>query len=81
MQNRQKKTIITWLKRFLGFLAIGVWMYVIFTISKSPTPFREQVPYCMISTMMIFGFLSMGFKGLEYWETQQEEQKNEEKNR
>ncbi len=68
MENRQKQTIITWLKRFLGFLAIGVWIYVIFTISSSPAPFAEQAPYCMGSTMMIFAILSMAFKGLEYWD-------------
>ena len=67
MKNEQKKTIIVWLKRFLGFLAIGVWGYVIFTISSSPAPFAEQAPYCMGSTMMIFAILSMVFKGLEYW--------------
>lgn len=68
MKLKQKQTIITWLKRLLGFLAITLWLYIIFTISQSPAPFREQAPYCMISTMMIFGLLSMGFKGLEYWE-------------
>ena len=68
MENRQTITIITWIKRFLGFLAIGLWGYIIFTISKSPAPFSEQAPYCMLSTMMIFGALSMIFKGLEYWE-------------
>jgi len=70
MKNEQKTLIIIWLKRFIGFLAIGLWGYVIFTISKSPAPFAEQAPYCMGSTMLIFGLLSMGFKGLEYWEKQ-----------
>jgi len=70
MKLEQKQTMILWLKRVLGFTAIGLWIYIIFTISQSPVPFREQAPYCMISTMMIFGILSMGFKGLEYWEKQ-----------
>jgi peptidoglycan/LPS O-acetylase OafA/YrhL len=70
MENRQKQTIILWLKRVLALLAILVWGYTIFTISLSPTPFAEQVPYCMGSTILIFGLLSMGFKGLEYWEKQ-----------
>ncbi|SFV65645.1 hypothetical protein MNB_SV-3-298 [hydrothermal vent metagenome] len=43
-------------------------MYIIYKISQSPAPFKEQAPYCMVSTMIIFGLLSMGFKGLEYWE-------------
>jgi len=70
MDKAQQITIITWTKRILGFIATGVWIYIIFTISQSPAPFREQAPYCMVSTMMIFGLLSMGFKGLEYWEKQ-----------
>jgi peptidoglycan/LPS O-acetylase OafA/YrhL len=71
MENKQKQTIILWIKRVLGFIAIGLWIYIIYTISKSPAPFMEQAPYCMVSTMMIFGLLSLGFKGLEYWEKNQ----------
>ena len=68
MKRETQQTLILWLKRILGFTAISLWMYIIYTISQSPAPFREQAPYCMISTMMIFGVLSMAFKGLEYWE-------------
>jgi len=70
MNKAQQKIIILWLKRALGFTAISLWLYIIYAISQSPAPFREQAPYCMISTMMIFGVLSMAFKGLEYWEKQ-----------
>jgi len=70
MERETQQTLILWLKRILGFTAITLWMYIIYTISKSPAPFREQAPYCMVSTMMIFGVLSMAFKGLEYWEKQ-----------
>ncbi len=68
MKRETQQTLILWLKRLLGFTAISLWMYIIYTISQSPAPFREQAPYCMVSTMMIFGLLSMSFKGLEYWE-------------
>ena len=70
MKRETQQTLILWLKRLLGFTAISLWMYIIYTISQSPAPFREQAPYCMVSTMMIFGLLSMSFKGLEYWEKQ-----------
>ena len=70
MKKEQKTLIITWLKRFVGFLAIGLWGVVIFTISKSPAPFAEQAPYCMGSTMLIFGILTGIHKGLDYWEKQ-----------
>ena len=68
MNKQTQLTLITWLKRILGFTAITLWMYIIYTISQSPAPFMEQAPYCMVSTMMIFGLLSLSHKGLEYWE-------------
>jgi len=71
MNKETIATTVTWIKRILGFTAITLWMYIIYTISKSPAPFIEQAPYCMVSTMMIFGFLSMSYKGLEYWERNQ----------
>jgi peptidoglycan/LPS O-acetylase OafA/YrhL len=71
MNTAQQKTLILWIKRALGFTAIILWISIIYTISKSPAPFMEQAPYCMVSTMMIFGLLSLGFKGLEYWERKQ----------
>jgi len=68
MKKEQKNAFIIWIKRILGFTAITLWINIIYTISKSPAPFMEQAPYCMVSTMMIFGLLSMSYKGLEYWE-------------
>ena len=68
MKKETIRTMVIWLKRILGFTAITLWMYVIYTISKSPAPFMEQAPYCMVSTMLIFGLLSMSYKGLEFWE-------------
>lgn len=67
MQKENIITIITWSKRALGVLAILLWGYIIFTISQSPRPFMEQAPYCMVSTMLIFGLLSAAYKGLDYW--------------
>jgi len=71
MKKEQKMTLIIWTKRALGFAAILLWIYIIYSISKSPAPFMEQAPYCMVSTMMIFGLLSMSYKGLEFWEKNQ----------
>ena len=64
-------TLITWTKRLLGLIAILLWGYVIFTISQSSAPFMEQAPYCMGSTMLIFGMLTAIHKGLDYWSLQQ----------
>ena len=73
MPDLKKETtlsLIIWTKRLLGFIAFILWGYVIVSISRSPAPFIEQAPYCMGSTMLIFGVLTGIFKGLEYWESQ-----------
>ena len=70
MNTETIATTVTWIKRILGFTAITLWITIIYTISQSPAPFIEQAPYCMAGTMLIFGLLSLGFKGLEYWEKQ-----------
>ena len=67
MEQKTLVTLVTWTKRLLGLMAFLLWGYVIFTISKSPAPFIEQAPYCMAGTMLIFGILSMIYKGLDYW--------------
>ena len=73
MQKETLMTLITWTKRALGLTAFLMWGYVIFTISRSPAPFLEQAPYCMISTMLIFGVLTAVYKGLDHWSLQQKE--------
>jgi len=70
MDKTQQKTLILWIKRVLGFTAIVLWITIIYIIAKSPAPFMEQAPYCMASTMLIFGLLSMAHKGLDYWSLQ-----------
>jgi len=70
MKTEQQLTIILWLKRFFAVTTIVVWLYVMVGFLKNPAPFSELVPYCMGSTMLIFGILTGIFKGLEYWEAQ-----------
>ena len=73
MNKETSMTLIMWTKRVLGLIAFTLWGYVIFTISQSPAPFIEQAPYCMGSTMLIFGVLTGVYKGLDYWSLQQKE--------
>lgn len=61
---------VTWTKRVLGVIAFLLWVAVIFSIANSPAPFAEQAPYCMGSTMLIFGLLTAAYKGLDYWHLQ-----------
>jgi peptidoglycan/LPS O-acetylase OafA/YrhL len=70
MNQEQQLTIILWLKRVAAVITIAVWGYAMFTFLKDPAPFAEIAPYCMGSTMLIFGVLTGTFKGLEYWEQQ-----------
>lgn len=56
------------IKRLLGVLAISLWMWIIYSISKSPVPFIEQATYCMASTMATFALLSMAYKLLDNWD-------------
>ncbi len=67
MKKETLFTLVTWTKRLLGLIAFLVWGYIIFTISQSSAPFMEQAPYCMVSTMLIFGLLTAVYKGLDYW--------------
>ena len=70
MEKEQQLTMIIWLKRIAAGITISVWVYAMYTFLKDPAPFAELAPYCMGSTMLIFGVLSGVFKGLEYWEKQ-----------
>ena len=70
MNKEQQHILILWLKRIAAVCTIAVWAFMIYTFLKDPAPFSELVPYCMGSTMLIFGVLTGIFKGLEYWEAQ-----------
>ena len=73
MSNRKKEqqlNLIIWIKRIAAVATIAVWIYIMVIFLKDPAPFAELAPYCMGSTMLIFGILTGIFKGLEYWEAQ-----------
>ncbi len=62
-----KEKIVLWTKRLIGFMAMALWLLVIYEVSQMSVPFMEQAPYCMGSTMLIFGLLTAIYKGLDYW--------------
>ncbi|MDD5405421.1 MAG: hypothetical protein PHE73_00610 [Sulfurovaceae bacterium] len=70
MNNSHKSIIAAWSKRIITVLMIVIWIVLIFNIAGSKAPFMEQAPYCIISTMTIFGILSLIYKALEWWEKQ-----------
>ena len=67
MNKINKKELILWIKRLVGFFAMGFWFFIIYKISQMPVPFIEQAPYCIGSTMLVFGLLSALYKSLDYW--------------
>ncbi len=62
-----KEKIVLWTKRLVGVVAIVFWLSIVYEISQMSAPFMEQAPYCMGSTMLIFGLLTAVYKGLDYW--------------
>lgn len=70
MEKETTLSLILWIKRLLALIAFLLWAYVIVSISQSPAPFIEQAPYCMGSTMLIFGLLTAVYKGLDHWSLQ-----------
>jgi len=70
MKTETKLRVITWIKRLIGVIAGVLWLSIIYTISQSSAPFIEQAPYCMGSTMLIFGLLTAIHKGLDFWSLQ-----------
>ncbi len=70
MNSLHRSIIVTWSKRIITVSMIVIWIALIFSIAGSKAPFMEQAPYCIISTMTIFGILSLIYKALEWWEKQ-----------
>jgi len=68
MKSLQQHKIIKGAKRLSALLAIGIWIVMMYRFLTTPAPFADLVPYCMGSTMLLFGIVTGIFKGLEYWE-------------
>lgn len=66
--NKKNNMKILWLKRVVGFLFVSLWLIVFYKILQSGGDFASQAPKCILSTMLIFGSLSVTYKGLEYLE-------------
>ncbi len=73
MENQKKDTkliILKWLKRLFALFTIVAWIVMLVLILGSGLPFAQQAPRCIIGTMIIFGILTISFKGIEYYEKQ-----------
>ncbi len=64
-----QKSHLRFLKRLSAAVAIVVWIVMIASIFRSGMSFREEAPYCMAGTMLIFGILTGLYKWFERLET------------
>jgi hypothetical protein len=69
MKKEQKSNLIKYSKITITIAIITLWVYIIYSISQNDTPFSEQAPYCMGSTMVTFMILSGIYKALDYIES------------
>jgi len=67
MKRETKEQIVQWAKIILGVTTAIIWISAIIIIYRSFDTFEEEAPYCIISTMVIFGISTALFKGLDYW--------------
>ena len=67
MKKNKKYYIILWIKRIVGIMTAIIWSYIIYLVYGLNIPLKEQLPYCMGSTIVLFTLVSLLFKGLEYW--------------
>lgn len=56
------------IKRLIGFIAIAIWFYIMWSILKGVEGFNKQAPLCMGTTMLIFTILSLLYKGIDIWD-------------
>jgi hypothetical protein len=67
MKRETKERAVQWAKIILGIITAIIWVSAIIIIYRSFDTFEEEAPYCIISTMVIFGISTALFKGLDYW--------------
>ena len=53
------------IKRVSVAVTLVIWIGVLVAIYQTKTPFKEQAPKCIFSTMIIFGVLIGIFKWIE----------------
>jgi hypothetical protein len=61
------------IKSILVVLAVGAWIFALWSIFDPKTPFSSQAPKCIFSTMFIFGVLIGAFKLIEHLEREEKE--------
>ena len=67
MKSETKERTVQWAKIILGIATGIIWISAIIIIYRSFDTFEEEAPYCIVSTMVIFGISTALFKGLDYW--------------
>jgi hypothetical protein len=67
MDKQQKEKIANLGIRITTALTIAIWIYIIIKIASMDKSFIAQAPYCILSTFVIFGLLSLTQKAIKWW--------------
>lgn len=76
MTQAQKRFLVKAAIKVLVAGMVAVWIAFIYTIATSGLPMIRQLLGCMITTMVIFGLLSLGVNGLKHYAATLEENKH-----
>jgi hypothetical protein len=74
MKSSENSPKILWLKRALAAGAILVWFAFLVVIFRSGGTMADQAPKCLFTTMIVFGLLTLSYKGIEKWEERHREE-------
>ena len=61
------------IKKIASFLAVAIWLILIFKIFQSGGTMQEQFPKCIFTTMITFTILTAIVKYIEYLEKNKKE--------
>ena len=64
MEKDQKLLLLKIVQKSVTATMVVVWLYAIFAFATSGMPMIRQMLGCMVTTMIVFGLLSLAGKGL-----------------
>jgi len=65
MKHDKVKTLYLWMKRGAVSVAIFSWTILMAKIFASGGGMQKQAPQCIFTTMIVFGVLTLAYKGIE----------------
>ncbi len=75
MNSTEQSSKILWFKRAIAVTAVLLWLALIVSIFRSGGGMADQAPKCIFTTMIVFGLLTLSYKGIEKWEEHRREER------